>query len=215
MIWFTSDTHFDDEKTLVYRYRPFENVGEMNEVLVERWNKCVQPEDTVLHLGDFAVTDEAIKKYAPRLNGSIILILGNHDLERNIDLLHQYFSVHSDPFIMSFTYDDKPEKLYVCHYPLQRKSVEYSGMYTVTGHIHDLWKVARKMLNVGVDVWNFHPISLETVMESRQAELDGHWDANVYPDAPMEWKWEISNIRERPQDEPTLDILREKLNEES
>jgi calcineurin-like phosphoesterase family protein len=211
MIWLTSDTHFDDEKTLIYRYRPFDNVEEMNDTLVENWNKCVNPNDLVLHLGDFAVTDKAIEKYAPRLNGEIRLILGNHDEKRDRDLLEKYFTVVEKPHIINFTYNGEPEKLWICHYPLQRKNVKYSGIYNCCGHIHDLWKTARKMLNVGVDVWNFTPISLDVVMKSRQAELDGHWDANVYPDAPIEWQWKISNIKQRNENEPTLDILRKKL----
>jgi calcineurin-like phosphoesterase family protein len=212
MIWFTSDTHFDDEKTLVYRYRPFENVKKMNEALIETWNTSISPEDDVFHLGDFAISDEAIKEFAPQLNGNIRLILGNHDDKRNRELLKQFFDIKEHPITISFEYNNKPDQLYLCHYPKQRPNPETSGIYACCGHIHDLWKVARRMVNVGVDAWHFKPVSLEQIISCRQAEEDGHWDANVYPDAPLKWQWAISNIRKREGDEPTINILKKELN---
>ena len=76
-IFFTSDSHFLDEKTLKYRYRPFKDVNEMNSEIVRLWNETVSEDDIVYHLGDFAVSDDGIDRFAPLLNGHIHLILGN------------------------------------------------------------------------------------------------------------------------------------------
>ena len=53
-IYFTADTHFNHENILDYCRRPYNNIQEMNEALVENWNKTVKKEDTVYHLGDFS-----------------------------------------------------------------------------------------------------------------------------------------------------------------
>lgn len=40
--WFTSDTHWGHSKIIEHSHRPFESIGEMDEVLIERWNKVVK-----------------------------------------------------------------------------------------------------------------------------------------------------------------------------
>jgi len=50
-----------------------------DEMLVEKWNNVVGPEDTVLHMGDFAFRD--IEGWTKKLNGNKILLRGNHDLK--------------------------------------------------------------------------------------------------------------------------------------
>lgn len=55
----------------------------MNEVLIQRWNEKVKPSDTIFHLGDFAFGGAEIwNKTLPRLNGHIVLILGNHKINK-------------------------------------------------------------------------------------------------------------------------------------
>ena len=73
-IWFTSDTHFNQQRTLEMSKRPFDNVIIMNNQLVSNWNKTVKPGDTVYHLGDFG--DYRMNEF---LNGNIILIKGNYE----------------------------------------------------------------------------------------------------------------------------------------
>jgi len=53
-IFFTGCTHFGHANIIKLANRPFSDVGEMNEALVERWNARVQPGDRVYHLGDVA-----------------------------------------------------------------------------------------------------------------------------------------------------------------
>lgn len=78
--FFTSDTHFGHANIIRLCNRPFQNVEEMNEVLIENWNKVVSKDDTVFHLGDFAFGGSSVwNSIIPRLNGHINLIIGNHD----------------------------------------------------------------------------------------------------------------------------------------
>jgi len=212
-IFLTSDQHYDDENARRWGHRPFDTVEEMNEAMVERWNAIVGKDDLVYHLGDFSVTDEGLE-FASRLNGDIELIVGNHDLKRDPRQLRRAFSnIRHDPFSISVQDGDDEVLLWLCHYPLQRRfSIDERPCYCVTGHVHGLWRIARNMVNVGVENWNYAPISLEEVLNCRRCEMDGRWDANVYPDAPIDWQMEVSMKVKRDCEEPTLGILRDKVN---
>ena len=51
-IWFTSDLHFCHDREFLYKPRGFNNVEEMNNAIVERWNNVVGNNDFVFVLGD-------------------------------------------------------------------------------------------------------------------------------------------------------------------
>lgn len=75
MIYFIPDTHFCHSNIIKYCDRPFKDVKEMNETIINNWNNIVTNEDIVYHLGDFCLsTDDEIKNIFNRLNGTIILI---------------------------------------------------------------------------------------------------------------------------------------------
>jgi len=214
-IFFSADQHFGaDENSWKYRYRPFDSPQEADSQMAKLWNKYITNDDIVYHLGDFAIKDDAIGKFIKKLNGKeIILIVGNHDYKRDQDILLSYFTaVYYKPFELEFDkkYDihNEGNSLWLCHYPLQR----HEKLYTCTGHIHSLWQIAKRMINVGVDANHFRPVSLEQVLSSRHSEKVGHWDANVYPDADINWQIEVSTKIKRDEtgNEPTLDILRKK-----
>lgn len=67
-----------------FESRPFNDVEQMNEVMIENWNSVVNPDDKVFHLGDFSfLNKEATRAIVARLHGYKILILGNHDRGRS------------------------------------------------------------------------------------------------------------------------------------
>jgi calcineurin-like phosphoesterase family protein len=83
-VWVTADTHFGHENIIDFCKRPFRNVDEMNEALIQKWNDLVRAEDVVWHLGEFGFGDmEQIQDWVRALNGEIKLIRGNHDLKSN------------------------------------------------------------------------------------------------------------------------------------
>jgi calcineurin-like phosphoesterase family protein len=76
-------------------------VEEMNEVLIQKWNNLVTPEDEVYYLGDFSMAARPVEIYTTRLNGTKYLVPGNHDFchsynkksrtpERHTKWLQQY-----------------------------------------------------------------------------------------------------------------------------
>ena len=80
MIYFTSDTHFNHTNIIRYCNRPFNCVDEMNNSLVQNWNKIITNNDVVYHLGDLALgMKEQANDLIKKLKGTIYLIRGNHD----------------------------------------------------------------------------------------------------------------------------------------
>ena len=53
--WFITDTHFSHANIIRYASRPYANVEEMDENLINNWNQCVDIDDQVFFLGDFGL----------------------------------------------------------------------------------------------------------------------------------------------------------------
>ena len=51
--YFTSDTHFSQERTFVYSNRPFYTLEDMDLTMYSNWNKRITMHDVVYHAGDF------------------------------------------------------------------------------------------------------------------------------------------------------------------
>lgn len=47
MIWFTSDTHFGHAAIVTHCHRPFRDVDDMDNYILNRLNLCVKPDDTL------------------------------------------------------------------------------------------------------------------------------------------------------------------------
>ena len=74
--WIISDTHFFHENIGRYCNRP-EN---WQELIIKNWNDLVTPDETILHLGDFALGKKShFELLTGILNGKLYLIQGNHD----------------------------------------------------------------------------------------------------------------------------------------
>lgn len=167
MIYFTSDTHFNQQRTLELSRRPFDSVEHMNKVLVENWNNMVKPEDTVYHLGDFG--DITYRDY---LNGRIVLLVGNYELkDYTFSELNSYFDVLENPTELNI----ENNQFYLVHEPIDQHPYKFS----LFGHIHKLQMVKLNGLNVGVDCHNFKPISLDEVLWYKSA-IENHYDMNVF-----------------------------------
>jgi calcineurin-like phosphoesterase family protein len=74
-----SDTHFFHQRIIELAGRPYGSVEEMNEAMVDNWNRVVTKRDTVWHLGDVCFGHVNNLQIIKRLNGIKNLIMGNHD----------------------------------------------------------------------------------------------------------------------------------------
>ena len=187
-VFFTSDTHFTEEK--IIRYRPrFSSVKEMDECIIQRWNEVVPPDGIVFHLGDFSDTPiDNITRIARQLNGTIYLVPGNHD--NSIQSKHLYRE--GNGIIICLEHQKclqyKCTRIIMSHYPLLCYPRCYSGnAWQLFGHVHmgaavpgndtpRLQYLLPFQYDVGVDNNDYRPISLRQVkeiMEQRKEALEG------------------------------------------
>ena len=183
MIFFTSDHHFNHSNIIKYCCRPFGSVEEMNDEMLKRWNSVVQPGDTVYYLGDFSLGRGPVEYFAPRLHGEKHLIMGNHDpchpchkkkaeIGRQIYLdagfksleLERTLEIAGIPVLMNhmpYLSEEEPPQGYNLKYREYRPKDR--GMWLLHGHIHEKWKTKGRMVNVGVDVWDFYPVPISEI----------------------------------------------------
>lgn len=159
-IFFTGDTHFGDHRTINIHKRPFASVAEMDDMLIRRWNECVGSEDEVWHLGDFARTAAIAKSILPQLNGRKHLIRGNNDPEE-LSLATEWVSVND---YREVRFGDR--LLVLCHYPFRSWNGQHRRSIDVHGHSHGRLKPQPRQVDVGVDAWDFRPISLDEVLDA-------------------------------------------------
>ena len=181
-IFFTSDTHFCHQPSFLWEPRGFSSVEEMNETIIENWNKIVKPNDIVYHLGDTMLNDnEKGIECFKRLNGKIFLIFGNHESEARKNLL---FSECRDKILGGwYAYLIKYEKLsiYMSHYPTLTANYDEKHfsqhVIALHGHTHQqanfLYPNNPFCYHVGVDSHDCEPVNIEEIIgEVRQRWFD-------------------------------------------
>jgi len=168
--WITSDTHFGSQRTLEFSKRPFSSVTEMDRVMIENWNKLVQPIDRVLHLGDFGNIDRRTD-----LNGHITLLCGNYEDDYEFEVLENVFNKVIPRFKYYTTIGPNSEPYELVHEPSKAKA----RRFVLYGHIHEKGMIKKNGLNVGVDCHHFKPIDWSTIVFYKEAILK-HYDNEVF-----------------------------------
>lgn len=191
--FFTSDTHFGHARIIELSNRPFKDVTHMNESIVDRWNALVRPDDTVYHLGDVALGPiHDSLKYISRLNGNLILVVGNHDrmfppmAKGKQAKIEEWTEVYLDAgfdMILDDGFADFIKGEYsfeLSHFPYdgdshnEERYREYrkldAGRPLIHGHTHmdnkfSLSKKGTPQIHVGMDAWDFAPVSLQAVID--------------------------------------------------
>ncbi len=164
-----------------------EEVNKMNEHMVRAYNETVDG-GRCFHVGDFSLALGWVDSYGPRLIGEKFLIPGNHDwchpMHKMARAVARFtdagFNVLDIQQIMMYN----GMKIKVCHLPYWEESGDpaYEGRYKelrpvpededflICGHVHNSWKIkktpgGRLMYNVGVDVQDFKPISIDEIVK--------------------------------------------------
>jgi calcineurin-like phosphoesterase family protein len=191
-IYFTSDLHIGHEKSIEYDNRPFRNLLHMHETLINNFNSTVGMNDTVYFLGDVGFGGPETQEVLRSLNGSKILIRGNHDKKGN-EFWHScgFTSVMNGAFLRMCG-----EMITLSHCPLpgifredvtgMKGAVEgenwhgerkHTGMYTMPdfgqyhchGHIHsgphrkDKKTILGRQMDVGVVAHKYRPVGIKEI----------------------------------------------------
>lgn len=168
-IFFTSDIHFGHTNIIKYCNRPFTNVQEMDEKIIQNWNKTVSPYDTTYIVGDFSFHKDQQKTISiiNRLNGSKHLIMGNHDKDLKSEVLSKFASVH-DYFELNMAPDNdypRGHMIVLLHYAMRVWNKSHRGSWHLYGHSHGTLYDDNSSLSidVGLDCHNYMPISYDDV----------------------------------------------------
>lgn len=168
-VLFTGDTHFGHGGARGLFKRPFATTQAMDEAMIHSWNEVVAIGDEVWHLGDFAVGRPAewIEECLAKLHGTKHLIAGNNDKERTRGAagwasVKDYHELELDGRL-----------LILCHYPFRSWRRMDKGSVNLHGHCHGRLKPVTRQIDVGVDVWEFRPVTLEQLLTSRRTTSSG------------------------------------------
>jgi len=113
----------------------------------------VEPGDTVIHVGDFCFhrSGRGHRYWDEQLNGNKVYLQGNHNN-------------HRDAPVQSCIIKYGGIDWWCSHYPERRYK------HNLCGHVHDLWKIRKigmdVIVNCGVDVWGYAPVSMEQILKA-------------------------------------------------
>lgn len=175
---YIADWHYGHANVIGFDNRPFTSVEQMNDELIKRWNAVVESGDLTYILGDmFWCNPKIALDVLDKLNGTKILVKGNHDRTNSGDFLRRFAKV--DEYI---EIDDAGRKVILCHYPIPCFKNHFHGSYHLYGHVHnsfewnmvenfkfqmkELYERPCNMFNVGVMMpWmNYTPQTLDDII---------------------------------------------------
>lgn len=170
MIYLTSDLHIHHANIIKYCNRPFASIDAMNVGLIKNINDTVGANDTLCILGDitFSKDPKVWADLRSQINcNNIDVCGGNHDyvalqspeirkLFRSADLAH-------------IIHISKRKLIYCHHYRCDTWLEARYGSWHAYGHSHQSKPFALgetyKRINVGVDAWNYRPVSIEQLSD--------------------------------------------------
>lgn len=185
-IFFISDTHFGHANMLKFtnydgsRMRPFNSIEELDELMIENWNKVVGPNDRIYHLGDVVYKCKNRDQIMSRLNGKKVLVKGNHDKDQ-LGWYMKYFEDIRGTFHIDGNYllshfpihpDSKGRFVRGLHGHIHAQTVkkpiyQSSIIKTIIGKEPDPW-----YRNCCVEVNNYSPIPFEVIKEETEKLIE-------------------------------------------
>lgn len=164
-VFLVSDTHFGHNGVTKFlkedgtKVRPWDSVEEMDEVLIDNWNKTVSNKDLVYHLGDVVMNRRCLETVR-RLNGEKVLIRGNHDVFR-LEELTKFFKDIMGSHVL--------HGMLLTHIPIHPDSL-YRYSANIHGHLHEKrvmlnGEIDKRYYSVSVEQINYTPISLEDLVK--------------------------------------------------
>ena len=171
--FFISDTHFGHANILKFvasRGARFASTQEHDAGLEAAWNKAVQPEDEVFHLGDLAFMNRrALDALLRRLNGKKFLLMGNHD-KFPAAFYAEHFKVLRQPYPWG-------RDVVLTHAPIHPMCLAGRWLWNLHGHIHE--NIVKRghpghgypdprYINVSVEHTDFKPVNADVIFPSRR-----------------------------------------------
>lgn len=197
-IYLWSDLHIGHQNVLKFDNRPFKNLDDMHEVLVNNYNSTVR-DGVCYFLGDIGLgKTDTVQKVISQMTGTKVCILGNHD--KSVEAMYK---AGFDVVLYGATMQIAGERVTLSHCPLlgvyREKCEDMKGSQTgenwhgesrpkqrifttkdegqfhLHGHIHSpnggkSQKILGRQMDVGVAANNYKPVNI-SVIESWIAKM--------------------------------------------
>ena len=164
--FFYSDPHFGHDNIIQFCGRPFADVTAMNHELVHRYNARVRQDQIVLWTGDcFFGSPKEFAVLLKAMNGAKVLVRGNHDYSGTRMKEVGFSEVHK-----SLEFEMEGHKFRAQHHPIRPEQV--GGPTIVHGHTHSPSKGTSQSVHVGVDAWDYYPVSKAEVLAIVREEVE-------------------------------------------
>lgn len=155
-----SDLHLGHKN--IVKYRPgFATAIDHDNAIVTNMHALLNKRDVLFILGDAAFSEEGLERIANVNVAKKILILGNHDTERNhiSKLVSVFDEIHS---LLSY------KGVWLTHAPIHPD--ELRRKLCVHGHTHSHVLSDSRYANVCVEHTNYGPVDLLQVIEQLKAK---------------------------------------------
>src|SRR5574344_193558 len=176
MIYVTSDLHFTHDRAFVYGPRGFDNIEEMNRVILHNLLQ-LKPDDDLYILGDVMLGDnQKGLEYLLQIPCRVHIVLGNHDTDTREALYRACPNVVEVALAIKLTYNK--HHFFMTHYPCMTGNLERASLkqmtLTLSGHTHDKRKFYNDLpyiYNVSVDAHDCKPVSLDEVIADMEQQV--------------------------------------------
>jgi calcineurin-like phosphoesterase family protein len=188
--FWTADWHIGHANSIKFDNRPYQDLDQMHKAFIKNYNAQVPTNGICYFLGDIAThSSELTKEIITQLNGTKVIIVGNHDKNSNALYLMGF-----DVVLNSATIYISGERVTMSHCPLrgvfredvsdmyggvigdnwhgesknQAFSVENEGQFHLHGHIHSpnggkSTKISGRQFDVGVPSNKYRPVPISEI----------------------------------------------------
>ena len=146
----TSDLHFNHKSILKFcaNTRPFADLDDMKQKLVDEINTLCDPLDTLCHLGDlyFGKSQEELRELLSQIKCRLRFIRGNHDYSNHVKVMKEFGLV--DDYL---EYKHNGTFIVMSHYPMTFWNKAHYGSIMLHGHTHGTHQATGRSIDVGYD----------------------------------------------------------------
>lgn len=151
---FSADLHLGHANIIKYANRPFKNVEEMDKTIIANINAVAGKGDKLYLLGDTCFTGRDLRHYLKQISCDVIFINGNHDPKQFDRDLVDY---RTDVKMIQV----EGQNIWLSHYAHRVWPQAHYGAWHLYGHTHGLLPDYGYSCDVGVDAWNYKPVTFE------------------------------------------------------
>lgn len=172
--YYSSDWHIghwssEDRNIIKYCNRPFRNTDEMDKTILDNHKARLKKGDRLYLVGDVSFhpqhrTAALLRELKQETQATFYLVPGNHD-SKELERLRDWDDDDAPRFWEDVSplmdVRDRKRKVVLCHYKMEVFNRSHRGAYQLFGHSHNSMPGNTQQIDVGVDCWDFRPVTLD------------------------------------------------------